>query len=74
MSKVADIMFKELGYMYITCEDGFFYHHPLSDTCIHFNTIKKNVSCYDYDSMLSHASDMQELQAINEKVKELGWL
>lgn len=69
----ADEMFEKLGYIYVTCEDGFFYYHSLSDTCIHFNTIKKNVSYYDYDSMLSHALNMQELQAINKKVEELGW-
>ena len=69
----ADKMFEELGYIYITCEDGFFYHNPMSDSVIHFDIIKKRISCYSYDTGLANGIELDELQAINAKVKELGW-
>ena len=77
MSK-ADKMFEKLGYVK--------FHEP-DDTAIEYtrySTIeatrricfwedRKNFSCWSNLS-ISMPITMPELQAINEKVKELGWL
>ena len=73
MSK-ADEMFEKLNYYLIHCPDGFFFHNSNSDATIHFDTIKKRISCYSYDDMLTIGIELDELQAINQKVKELGWI
>ena len=73
MSK-ADDMFKELGYCLIHCEDGFFYYNSINNNAIHFDKVKERITCYDYDTCLANAIELVELQAINEKCKELGWI
>lgn len=73
MSK-ADEMFKELGY--IQTHDGNdnteFYKYETGflqdDTLVLIRFYKKYKEIYK-----NGAISMQELQAINEKVKELGW-
>lgn len=69
----ADEMFEELGYVDIRNKVGntFLAIYAKGDKRIGFYT-DKTIDCYDY----YYGSDyitMQELQAINEKVKELGW-
>lgn len=70
MSK-ADEMFKELGYKkternYRTA--GKVYEYENDDCrCIDFMSDLKEVKLWNI------TINMQELQAINEKVKELGW-
>ena len=72
MSK-ADEMFEELGYEVSNSE----FVEELDTTT---NTIVDNgyikIIFYNNKTMIIDADDilnMQELQAINEKVKELGW-
>lgn len=74
MSK-ADEMFEKLGYE--KYESSKYYGYYLYDkndntVCIFFIKNKKAVALR-YDGSNAPAMDMQELQAINEKVKELGW-
>lgn len=61
--KTADEMFEELGY-----EETYhnFYSSELYDTTINFKTIYKEL-------YINGNLGMQELKAINKKVKELGW-
>ena len=62
--KVSDIK-ENIGYVYFKREKhSIYYEYP---KIIFHNKIKKLTIQNDYLSM-------QELQAINEKVKELGWL
>lgn len=72
MSK-ADELFKELGY---TVNNGQWEEHLNINT----NTVIDNgyikIIFYENKTLYIDADDilnMQELQAINEKVKELGW-
>lgn len=69
--KSADEMFEELGY-----KEEVKYREKVyekDDKIITFNLEKKNIICnnfYDgYESI-----NMQELQAINKKCEELGWI
>jgi len=77
MSK-ADEMFKELGYIEqksdwaIKCK----YVKVLEKTkyCIAFDSFGRKVVVFGFkDREFRKEISMQELQAINEKVKELGW-
>ena len=73
MSK-ADKMFEELGYKKSTTqlEDIKFYKDD--DNVICFRMVKKSFNkSGEYDGMCDYTT-MQELQAINEKCKELGWI
>lgn len=70
MSK-ADEMFKELGYSKLSefgNEIKIVYRNPRGKH-IQFNHLVKRVSFEGSCRWI----DMQELQAINEKCKELGW-
>ena len=69
MSK-ADEMFEELGYKKEDDEYWIIYKGEEKD--ITFNKKYKNVEVYDERE--SQYMTMRELQAINEKCKELGWL
>ncbi len=80
MSK-ADKMFEELGYKKIRdnqTEVVFKFDEILmGDRCIHhimFAKVSKLIFSYGEDIELTCGFGMQELQAINEKCKELGWL
>ena len=70
MSK-ADEMFEKLGYRDVTIGTISRCLYANGDKRISFNR-NRTFEVYDfYDE--SREIDMQELQAINEKVKELGW-
>ncbi len=76
----ADKMFDDLGYKLISKTDVYIIYEKEDDKTypykieLSFNlkckSILKTCKLYDDRCWLS----MQELQAINEKVKELGWL
>lgn len=69
MSK-ADKMFEKLGYEKIETKDEITYHFNNRDIIFYLN--RKTVdSCSGFSTVFI---TMQELQAINEKCKELGWL
>lgn len=69
----ADEMFKELGYIEKFknhCEDEM-YRKESS------HQVGKSIKFYSYDKRIEIypcAINMQELQAINKKVEELGWI
>lgn len=69
MSK-ADEMFEELGYEKIEEKDYIAYIEDSEDSMfrieIYFHLDNKKVQIYN-------AISLKELQAINEKCKELGW-
>lgn len=72
MSK-ADEMFEKLGYRKYSNTYSTFYQNNSKSKEILFDVEDKDFVCqdmYDYDGLYI---TMQELQAINEKVKELGW-
>ena len=81
MSK-ADEMFEELGYKKKSESSNFILYeneYTMSNRCyIYFDLKKKLVQAEDIDDVyeMKEASylNVQELKAINEKVKELGWL
>ena len=67
--KSADEMLEELGYKK-NFEDKYRanYENNGFETIINFDKEYKDVRVYN------NGFDMQELQAINKKVEELGWL
>lgn len=76
MSK-ADEMFEKLGYEYNEERDIFdnikeFYILPSQLKEIVFYHKDRKIACCQYYDCFDYIT-MQELQAINEKVKELGW-
>lgn len=75
MSK-ADEMFKELGYEKEELnDDECIRYFSVVDYCIMFDLYSKCIkTVIDIDTELALELTIQELQAINEKVKELGWL
>lgn len=70
--KTADEIFKELGYYRYDYLDYVDYYNEKLEKFISF---RKNgtFSCYDYDNEYEEIT-IQELQAINKKVEELGWV
>lgn len=73
-SKNADEMFEELGY--VKEEDDIEIKYHLCCSHIIFNKISKYVisQANEWGNDEPEYIDMQELKAINQKVKELGWL
>lgn len=78
----ADEMFKDLGYKKITKNFYNYLEYTKQENeelqlVISFNGQSKTFMCamYQFGETRSRgmATTMQELQAINEKVKELGW-
>lgn len=69
--KTADEMFKELGYYRYDYLDHVDYYNDKLEKFISF---RKNgtFTCFDYNNEYKEIT-MQELQAINKKVEELGW-
>ena len=70
MSK-SDEMFEELGYEKDICKNATEYslnNEKEIDFVENVDTLEKEIWIDDF-----HVLSMQELQAINEKVKELGW-
>lgn len=81
MSK-ADEMFKKLGYKKVTKNFYNYLEYTKRENedlqlVVSFNGQSKIFMCamYQFGEVKSRAmaTTMQELQAINEKVKELGW-
>lgn len=70
----ADEMFEKLGYENLEDKtiDYCIYLYGKGDKRIGFYT-DKTFDIYNYHDGLEYVT-MQELQAINEKVKELGWI
>jgi hypothetical protein len=62
----ADDLFKELGYLRKTEENGIIKYHGEEDIYILFDS---SIKCYESNSYI----DMKGLEAINKKVGELGW-
>lgn len=80
----ADEMFKELGY--INREDKHRIEYTIIQNFTHFNTIKKiyfykiekNISIEEWivieSIKISVSLTIKELQAINKKCEEMGWI
>lgn len=71
----AKEMFEKLGYKYIENDKGIVYSKSNDDSklFIAFNKVSKSFFKDDI-KFVSYDIDMQELKAINQQVKELGWL
>lgn len=79
MSK-ADKMFEKLGYKKKTDNSKEVIYTSdeilMGDRCIHqflFAKVSKIVFSYGQELSMTMGFGIKELQAINEKVKELGW-
>lgn len=71
MSK--DEMFEKLGYKKSITQLADIKFYKDDDNVIYFRMVQKTFNkSGEYDGMCDYIT-MQELQAINEKVKELGW-
>ena len=75
----ADEMFKKLGYEKVENEQNIIFEKGVSTrNRIIFARFKKTVSCIfideDYEWNDSLDITMEELQAINKKCQELGWI
>lgn len=68
--KTADEMFKELGYKKTKANEYWIVYKNFRKD-IDFNLKHKTIEVES--EMKSEKFDMQELQAINKKVEELGW-
>ena len=70
----ADRMFEKLGYklehFHYSCDnsDIYTYHEKNRNNFLRFNTADKT-----FFSLFDKTYNVQELQAINKKVEELGW-
>ena len=74
MSK-ADEMFEMIGYEKVSDENYIYYNNLEWEYTIVFDLSSKTFKGYiDEDTEVSLSIDMQELQAINQKCKELGWM
>ena len=70
--KTADEMFEELEYKKYDYVEGIEYYHGITDKVISFRD-NKTIKVYDYYDGTAPIT-MKELQIINKKVEELGWL
>ena len=71
--KTADELFTELGYRKSITQFGAIRYYKDDDNVIYFRLDEKSFNkSGEYDGMCDHIT-MQELQAINKKVQELGW-
>ena len=75
--KKADEMFEKLGYKKFNKKHDFenIKYYKNEDNILYFD--ETNKSFYKsglYDDLMYDDITMQELQAINKKVEELGWL
>lgn len=76
--KTADEMFKELGYeKKVDTPTNFIYQNKKNNKEIRFYKIYKcvEISLIEFEESEGNSIffTMQELQAINKKVEELGW-
>jgi hypothetical protein len=76
-SKSADEMFEKLGYTIVigVLGQGNYIKYNKDDDNVYyfFKDTKEFYKSGEYDGMCGHIT-MQELQAINKKCYELGWL
>ena len=71
----ADEMFEMIGYEKVSDENYIYYNNLEWEYTIVFDLSSKTFKGYiDEDTEVSLSIDMQELQAINQKCKELGWM
>ena len=71
----AKEMFEKLGYKYIENDRGIVYSKSNNDSKLFIAFNKESKSVFKDDiKFVSYDIDMQELKAINQQVKELGWL
>lgn len=75
--KTADEMFEKLGYKKFNKKHDFenIKYYKNEDNILYFD--ETNKSFYKsglYDDLMYDDITMQELQAINKKVEELGWV
>lgn len=69
----ADEMFEKLGYKIVISNGNYIKYKKDDDNVYYFLIdIKDFYKSGEYDGMCGHIT-MQELQAINKKVEELGW-
>lgn len=72
--KTADKLFEELGYKKVRDDERFIkYRKPYDNDCIVMDKETKDFIKKNFDFAYWKAVNMQELQAINKKVEELGW-
>lgn len=72
--KTADEMFEELGYEKIRDDERFIkYRKPFNNDYFVMDKETKDF-IKNFDFAYWKAVTMQELQAINKKCKELGWI
>lgn len=70
----ADEVFQNLGYIKAHDENFIYYNNLKNDSVIEFNLVKKVIRAYDWeDETLGYGIELEELQAIVKKAKELGW-
>lgn len=71
--KTADEMFEELGYekdvMHYTCDSTDVYTYSKKNDFIRFRTTDESMV-----TLFKTTFSKEELQAINKKCKELGWI
>ena len=74
--KTADKMFEELGLHYILEDrDVIKYAEGWVQKEIYFDKINRNITFHDFNIIHEETVlDLKYLIAINEKMKELGWL
>lgn len=72
--KTADEMFEELGYKKVRDDERFIKYRKQHDN--DYIVIDKETKDFikNFDFTYWKAVNMQELQAINKKVEELGWM
>ena len=72
--KTAEKLFEELGYKKVRDDERFIkYRKPYDNDYIVMDKETKDF-IKNFDFAYWKAVNMQELQAINKKVEELGWL
>lgn len=72
-NKTADEMFEELGCKPKENQLNQLQYINENDTVIAFNLDYKTVAVYNYYDGFEYI-EMQELQAINKKCEEMGWI
>lgn len=74
----ADEMFEEMGYEKIERDRLKNIIFTNGNKKFYFHKIHKKIKCVEYDkeekTYIEGYFTMQELQAINKKVEELGWI
>jgi hypothetical protein len=71
--KAADEMFEELGLRLENDSPFEFEVKNDDDKVIKINKERKEIACFNYYDGFEYLT-LEELQAINKKVEELGWM